>query len=63
MASKTANTTLRRALRNKNAGRKARNQRENKGSTPAFPIHTPAAVQNAAEKATSAQSATETAKK
>ncbi len=51
MASKTANTTLRRELRKKNAGRKARNQRENKGSTPAFPVHTPEAEKNAAEKA------------
>ena len=51
MASKTANTTLRRKLRNKNAGRKARNQRENKGSTPAFPVHTAAADQNAAKAA------------
>jgi hypothetical protein len=51
MASKTANTTLRRELRKKNAGKKARNQRANRGSTPAFPVHSAEAVKNAAEKA------------
>jgi hypothetical protein len=50
MASKTALTTLRREIRNKNAGRKARNQRENKGSTPAFPVHTAEADANEAAK-------------
>jgi hypothetical protein len=50
MASKTALTTLRRKIRQQNAGRKARNQRENKGSTPAFPVHTPEADANAAKK-------------
>ena len=39
MASKTALTTLRREIRQKNAGRKARNARENRGSTPPFPVH------------------------
>ena len=40
MASKTAQTTYRRFLRNKNAGNKAKRARANKGTTPAFPIHT-----------------------
>lgn len=43
MASKTAQSTTRRRLRQKNAGVKARRARENKGSTPAFPVHTPEA--------------------
>jgi hypothetical protein len=43
MASKTAQTTYRRFLRAKNAGNKAKRARENKGSTPLFPIHTPEA--------------------
>jgi hypothetical protein len=51
MASKTAQTTFRRMLRNKNAGKQARRDRENKGSTPAFPLHTAQAEANAAEKA------------
>jgi hypothetical protein len=50
MASKTTQTTLRRMLRNRNAGRKDRNVRANKGSTPAFAIHTPEADANAAAK-------------
>ena len=50
MASKTALTELRRKIRNKNAGRKARNQRENRGTTPPFPIHTAEAEANAAKK-------------
>ena len=49
MASKTALTELRREIRKKNAGRKARNQRENRGTTPACPLHTADAVANAAE--------------
>ena len=49
MASKTAQTTFRRMLRNKNAGKQARRDRENKGSTAPFPLHTPEAVANAAE--------------
>jgi hypothetical protein len=51
MASKTAQTEYRRHLRRKNAGAAARRARENKGTTPAFPVHSPAAVANAAEKA------------
>lgn len=50
MASKTAQTTLRRELRQKNAGRKDRNARANKGSTPVFPVHTPEADANEAAK-------------
>lgn len=51
MPSATAQTEYRRHIRRKNAGRKARNQRNNAGSTPAFPVHTPEAEQNAAEAA------------
>lgn len=40
MASKTAQTQYRRALRNKNAGKDAKRARANNGSTPSFPIHT-----------------------
>jgi hypothetical protein len=50
MASKTAQTTFRRNLRAKNAGKQARRTRNNVGSTPKFPLHTPDAVANAAEK-------------
>lgn len=39
MASKTAQTEFRRMLRRKNAGKKDRRVRTNKGTTPAFPIH------------------------
>jgi hypothetical protein len=47
MASKTAQTSYRRFLRAKNAGAKAKRARANKGTTPAFPIHTPEADANA----------------
>lgn len=50
MASKTAQTEYRRHLRRKNAGAAARRARENKGTTPVFPVHSPEAVANAAEK-------------
>ncbi|MDP2309023.1 MAG: hypothetical protein Q8P18_23570 [Pseudomonadota bacterium] len=50
MASSTAQTEYRRKLRRKNAGVKARRARENKGTTPVFPIHTPEADANAAAK-------------
>lgn len=43
MASKTAQTTYRRHLRNKNAGAQSKRTRNNKGTTPAFPVHTPEA--------------------
>ncbi len=51
MASNAQVTKKRRATRLKNAGRKAKHQRENQGSTPAFPIHTPEADANAEAKA------------
>ncbi len=47
MASKTAQTEYRRALRNKNAGRKRKNALANHGTTPKFPIHTAEADANA----------------
>ena len=47
MASKTAQTSIRREIRNRNAGSKAKRSRNNKGTTPVFPIHTPAADGNA----------------
>ena len=43
MASKTAVTQYRRKLRAKNFNKRARRARENKGTTPAFAIHTPEA--------------------
>lgn len=51
MASKTAQTEFRRMLRKKNAGKQARRDRNNKGTTPPFPVHTPEADANAAAKA------------
>lgn len=47
MASPTKITEYRRKIRHDKAGRKAKNLRENRGSTPAFPIHTPEADANA----------------
>ncbi len=47
MASFTKITRFRRKLREKNAGRKAKNHRANHGTTPAFPIHTPEVDANA----------------
>lgn len=47
MASNTKVTKYRRKLRSAKAGRKAKNRRENYGTTPAFPIHTPEADANA----------------
>ncbi|MCB9682952.1 MAG: hypothetical protein H6733_15915 [Alphaproteobacteria bacterium] len=41
MATKTKITEFRRSLRQKNAGRARKNALNNKGTTPAFPIHTP----------------------
>lgn len=43
MPSKTAQTTLRRKLRKLNAGKAARRLRNNQGTTPKFPVHTPEA--------------------
>ncbi|MFN7143298.1 MAG: hypothetical protein ACK4YP_05945 [Myxococcota bacterium] len=50
MASKTAQTEYRRMLRRKNAGTQARRDRNNQGTTPSFPVHTPEADANAAAK-------------
>lgn len=47
MASKTAQTQYRRMIRNKNAGKSRKRSLQNKGSTPAFAIHTEAADKNA----------------
>lgn len=50
MASKTAQSELRRKIRHQNMNPKARRARANKGTTPAFPVHTPQADANAQEK-------------
>lgn len=47
MASLTQTTRYKRKLRRKKAGRKAKNHRARHGTTPAFAIHTDAAVHNA----------------
>lgn len=47
MASKTNQTEFRRHLRKKNAGKQAKRDRANHGTTPAFPLHTAEADQNA----------------
>lgn len=47
MASLTQTTRYKRKLRRKRAGRKAKNFRAKHGTTPAFEIHSPAAVANA----------------
>lgn len=47
MASKTAATEARRAIRKKNMGRARKAKLELHGSTPKFPIHTPEADANA----------------
>lgn len=49
MASATAKTEYARKRRHQNAGRKERNQRNNKGTTPVFPLRTPETVANEAE--------------
>jgi hypothetical protein len=41
MASKTAETWVKRERRRSNAGKVGKAERRNKGSTPAFPVHTP----------------------
>lgn len=41
MASKTAETWVKRERRRKNAGRARKAKLRNQGSTPVFPIHTP----------------------
>lgn len=50
MASSTAQTEYRRKLRRKNMGTATRRARDNHGTTPVFPIHTPEADANAAAK-------------
>jgi hypothetical protein len=50
MASATAQTEYRRKLRRKNAGAADRRTRNNKGTTPAFPVHTAEADANEAAK-------------
>ena len=47
MASLTKTTKFKRKLRKKRAGRQAKNYRANHGTTPAFPVHSEAAVANA----------------
>ena len=47
MASNTQQTRFRRKLRKAKAGRKAKAERRNQGTTPVFPIHTPEADANA----------------
>lgn len=49
MASATKKTWVRRELRRKNAGKARKAALRNHGSTPAFPVHTDAAVANAPE--------------
>ena len=46
MASNSKQTKFRRMIRSRNAGRKAKNLREQNGTTPAFPIHTAEADAN-----------------
>lgn len=50
MASSTAQTEYRRKIRRKNAGKQARRDRANTGTTPPFAVHTPEADANAAAK-------------
>jgi hypothetical protein len=51
MASNTKETKFKRKLRLKNQARKAKNQRDRRGTTPVFPIHTPEADRNAPNQA------------
>ena len=51
MASLTQTTRYKRKLRAKKAGRTNKAERRNKGTTPAFPIHTPEADANAPNQA------------
>ena len=51
MASNTKFTKFRRKLRQAKAGRKAKNLRETKGTTPKFQIHSEAADKNAPNQA------------
>ena len=47
MSSNSKQTKFRRMIRARNAGRKAKNLREQNGTTPVFPIHTAEADANA----------------
>lgn len=47
MASNTQKTEFRREARHSKAGRARKRQLEHKGTTPAFPVHTPEADANA----------------
>lgn len=47
MASLTQTTEYKRKLRRKRAGAAAKRARQNKGTTPAFAVHSPEAVANA----------------
>jgi hypothetical protein len=51
MASRTNKSQNRRRIRKKNQGREAKRIRRNKGSTPAFSVHTPEADKNAPNQA------------
>jgi hypothetical protein len=51
MASNTKFTKFRRKIRRAKAGRKAKNARENHGTTPKFAVHTEAADKNAPNQA------------
>jgi len=51
MASNTQTTRFKRKLRAKKAGRKAKAERRNKGTTPVFPVHTAEADANAPDQA------------
>lgn len=47
MASLTQTTRYKRKLRRKRAGAAAKRERQNKGTTPPFAVHSPEAVANA----------------
>jgi hypothetical protein len=51
MASLTQTTRYKRKLRAKKAGRDAKAERRNKGTTPVFPVHTAEADANAPDQA------------
>jgi hypothetical protein len=51
MASNTKFTKFRRKIRRAKAGRKAKNARENHGTTPKFEVHSEAADKNAPHQA------------
>ena len=51
MASNTQTTRYKRKLRKKNAGKGRKAELRSKGTTPAFPVHTPEADANAPDQA------------